>query len=106
MIFGLYFVRYGQSQKHFSDDGQYSFYSKRSIIGISIINMPGDGDTGGGTIYVYDEMEKKVIFRFESTWLRADMDASEFSRYDGGVFNCKSGHWFKLPRPLKPIKDF
>uniref|UniRef100_UPI00404A9F07 hypothetical protein n=1 Tax=Gelidibacter sp. TaxID=2018083 RepID=UPI00404A9F07 len=105
-FFGLSFVRYGQSEKYFSEDGQYSFYSKRSIGGISLFNTPGDGDTGGGTIYVYDEIEKKVIFRFESTWLRADMEASEFSSYDGGVFNCKSGHWFKLPRPLKPTNKY
>lgn len=106
LILGLYFVRYGQSTKYFSQDGQYSFYSKRSIGGISLVNMPGDGDTGGGTIYVYDEIEKNVIYKFESSWLRADIEASEFSSYDGGVFNCKSGHFFHLPRQLKKIKSF
>ena len=65
------------------------------------MSLPGDGDTGGGTIYVYDEIEKKVIYQFESSWLVADMQASEFSSFDGGVFNCKAGHWFNLPRPIK-----
>jgi hypothetical protein len=101
IILGLYYIRFAPSVKHFSQDGQYSFYSKRSIFGITLFSMPGDGDTGGGTIYVYDEVEKNVIFSFESSWVRADMEASEFSSYDGGTFSCKSGHRFKLPRPIK-----
>ena len=105
MIFGLSLIRNGKSQKHFSQDGQYSFYSKRSIFGITLFSMPGDGDTGGGTIYVYDEIEKNVIFQFESSWIRSDMEASEFTSYDGGAFNCKSGHWFNLPRPIKKMSS-
>lgn len=101
IIIGLYHFRYGKSQKYFSEDGQYSFYSKRNIYDISLINAPGDGDTNGGTIYVFDEIEKKVIYQFESSWLRADMEASGFSSYNNGAFNCKSGHWFNLPRPIK-----
>lgn len=103
MIFGLTYVRYGQSQKYYSQDGQYSVYSKRSITGISHFNMPGDGDTGGGTIYLYDEIEKKVISRFESSWIRSDMEMCEFSNYDGGIFSCKAEFRFNLPRPLKKI---
>lgn len=105
MIFGLYHLRYGKSQKYFSEDGQYSLYSKRSIAGISLVNMPGDGDTGGGTIYVYDEIEKKVIYQYESTWLRANMEASDFNNYEGGYYSDKSGHRFNLPRPLKKMSS-
>jgi hypothetical protein len=103
MIFGLCFVRYGQSPKYFSQDGQYSFYSKRSIFGITLMSMPGDGDTGGGTIYVYDEIEKNVISQFESSWLRADMGMCDFSNYDGGIFSCKAEFRFNLPRPIKKM---
>ncbi len=103
MIFGLSYVRFGQSQKYYSQDGQYSIYSKRSIAGISHFNMPGDGDTGGGTIYIYDEIEKKVLSRFESSWIRSDMEMCEFSNYDGGIFSCKAEFRYNLPRPLKNI---
>ena len=104
MLFGLSLIRYNQSQKHFSVDGQYSFYAKRSLFGRTLTTMPGDGDTGGGTIYLYDEIEKKVILQFETSWVRADMEACQFSS-DGEVFYSKSvdGPWFNLPRPLKKM---
>lgn len=100
IIFGLYHFRYGKSSKQYSLDGQYSFYYKRSLLGITLMSMPGDGDIGSGTIYVYDELEEKVIFQFESSWVKSDMEASEFSKLDGGFYSCKSGHSIKLPRPL------
>ena len=42
IVFGLLNFRYGKSQKYFSQDGQYSFYSKKSIFGITLFSMPGD----------------------------------------------------------------
>lgn len=105
IVFALSLVRYGKSQKYFSEDGQYSFYSKRSIGGISLLNAPGDGDTGGGTIYVYDEIEKKVISQFETTWIRVSMEVCEFSNYDGGIFSCKAAFRINLPRPLKKMSS-
>lgn len=65
------------------------------------MSLPGDGDTGGGTIYVYDEIEKNVISQFESSWLRADMEMCDFSNYDGALFSCKAEFQFNLPRPIK-----
>lgn len=99
-VYGLLSLRFNQSPKHYSKDGQYSFYSKRSLFGASFFSAPGDGDTGGGTIYVYDERDQKVIYQFESSWIRADMEASGFGKVDGGMFICKSGYNFELPRPL------
>jgi hypothetical protein len=105
ILFGLFYVRYDESPKHYSEDGQYSFYSKRSVFDASIMSMPGDGDTGRGTIYVFDEIAEKEIYQFESSWLRSDMEASGFSEVDGGMFICKSGYSFVLPRPLNTSKQ-
>lgn len=104
IIFGISLIRYDQSQKYYSQDGQYSFYSKRSVFSNIRMSMPGNGDAGGGTIYIYDEIENKVIFQFESSWIRSDMDASEFTNYNGGSFICKSGYWFNLPRPIQEVE--
>lgn len=101
IIYGLSFFRYGQSQKYFSADGQYSFYSKMNIF--EFRRLTTMGYSIGGTVYIFDEIEKKVISQFESSWLKADMEMCDFSNYDGGIFSCKAKFRFNLPRPLKNI---
>ncbi|MEO1516097.1 MAG: hypothetical protein AAFV95_13825 [Bacteroidota bacterium] len=100
-LYGASLIRLEANPKQFSQDNQYSFYARKSLFAVQYMTAPGDGSATCGTIYVYDEVVQAVIYQFESSDLGTDLEASQFSAVDGGMFICKSGESVALPRPLK-----
>lgn len=86
-------------RKVYSPDLQYSVYALKYRYEKYIPKFPGQGSDASGKIYLYDEVEKKVLEsgHIPMVWMIGDIEWSE----DRAYFKGDSEVDWKLPRKVK-----
>lgn len=103
IVIGAYVYFTGTSgeiyRKIYSPDGQYSVYALKYRYGQYIPVFPGQGSDAPGKIYLYDEVEKKVLAsgHIPMVWMLGDIEWSE----DRAYFKGDSEIDWRLPRKVK-----
>ncbi|QAR30763.1 hypothetical protein EQP59_05125 [Ornithobacterium rhinotracheale] len=91
--------------KKYSKDGQYSVYGTKTFPDLLMPKMPGQGGDVEGTIYLYDEIENKILYSSKIPSIHLIYSSFEFSERtayfvgDELVPNILTP-WV-LPRPIK-----
>ncbi len=102
LCYVIFFVPFGQSRRTYSPDGQYSVYASTYIYDAFIPRMPGGGSDKQAVVFLYDEIEKKVIAKgyVPMLWLVPEIEwAKEMAYYKGEDIPNAAEPWI-LPRPI------
>lgn len=93
----------GEYGRKYSPDNQYSVYSSSYHSNIFRMAMPGQGGDQKGKLFLYDEIEKKVIATGEIVMisLTGDIQWEKNSAYYIGDDYPNSLNYWELPREIK-----
>lgn len=98
----FFFVPFGESRRTYSPDGQYSVYASTYIYDAFIPRMPGGGSDKEAVVYLYDEIEKKVINKghVAMLWLTPEIEWDKEVAYYKGEDVPNAAEPWELPRPI------
>ena len=106
-VVGIGFIPYlksthGEYYKTFSPDNQYSVYASQYNWEKFIIRMPCGGSVASGVIYLYDEIEDKIInnAHIDLLWLTPEINWTKNTAYFIGDEYPNIMEPWKLPRPI------
>lgn len=88
----------GASRKVYSPDKQYSVYSAAYNYEALIPKMPGDGSSASGKVYLYDEIEQKVLESAPIVFVGAVHEV-RWREQEAFFIGDEMPH-FDLPRPV------
>jgi hypothetical protein len=93
----------GEYYRVYSPDKQYSVYASKNIYENFLPAMPGQSGDASGKVYLYDEIEKKVINSGDIPMISlvGDIEWTETEAYFKSDFYPNAANTWKLPRKLK-----
>lgn len=93
----------GELYRTYSPDKQYSVFAAKYNYEAFVMRMPGGGSDASGKVFLYDEIEKKIIASgsISMVGLTGEIEWTEDEAYfKGGVYPNITNPW-KLPRKVK-----
>jgi hypothetical protein len=99
----------GEYYRIYSPDRQYSVYASKNFYENFLPAMPGQSGDASGKVFLYDEIEKKVINsgQIPMISLVGDIEWTETEAYFKSDFYPNAADTWKLPRKLEqpPAKE-
>ena len=107
LVLGIGFIIYlkstsGEYYKTFSPDNQYSVYASQYNWENFINRFPSGGSDASGVVYLYDEIEDKIINKAHigMLWLTPEINWTKNTAYFTGDEHPNIIKPWKLPRPI------
>jgi len=106
IFIGGYLTLFSTSGKYYqtySPDKQYSVYASKYYYERFMPRMPGQSGDAAGKVYLYDEVENKIINNatIPILWMTESIVWEEDKAYFKGTDYPHAGKPWSLPRPLQ-----
>jgi hypothetical protein len=104
LVYAFFNYATGCYYRVYSPDEQYSVYASKYIYENFLPAMPGQSGDASGKVFLYDEIEKKVINSGDIPMvsMTSEIEWAETEAYFKSDFYPNADNTWKLPRPLKP----
>lgn len=96
------FGKINQSEKYYSVDNQYSWYTKKNVYSIFEHRISFNDGCESGTVYLYDEIDKKTLYSVNLGCLHMQTESCGFHKSINafGGYDSELGI-YQLPRPIE-----
>jgi len=96
----------GEYYRTYSPDRQYSVYASKYYYERFMPRMPGQSGDAAGKVFLYDEVEKRVInsATIPILWMTEAIVWDQDNAYFKGTYYPYAGNPWRLPRPIQSAR--
>ena len=95
------FGKITMSEKHYSVDKQYSWFTKKNAYSIVEAFISFNDGCRSGTIYIYDEIEKEILCSYDLRCIHMQLEKCGFYKHTDAFGGTDTDLGLcELPRPI------